>query len=298
MKSSKSILMKIVFILFLMIAFCQNGITTVSAPPILSVQRTGFFLSNETNATIDNGALTVGLSVLTADEGNFSYSVNMNYSFHIRNTMAKNHSIVLAYATVGGYSDFVSPFKWYVEPSGENYTASQHECTNLTVHNWADEAGIYHLINVTMRPFSTSDIDIDIHYDFWVVADYFDFSTGVGQNLPWKSSAMQSVVISIMNRTLFEGIDFQTNENLAISTFEESKNGTWNLNMTRYHEDFLITRLKQNTYLPPRSPVCTPVVAVAVVLITLAVGFFALCQERKAKSMVRLGTKTNLHHIG
>lgn len=253
----------------------------------------------ETNATIDNAAITADLSVLITDEGNFSYSVNMNYSFRIRNTMAKNHSIVLAYATVGGHSDFVSPFKWYVEPSGENYTASQHECTNLTVHNWADEAAIYHLINVTMRPLSTSDIDIDIHYDFWVVADHFDFSTAVGQSLPWKSSAMQSVVISIMNRTLFEGIVFQSNENLTISSSEQSKNGTWHLNMTRYHEDFITTRLRQNTHLPPRSSVCTPVAAMAVVLITLVVGSFVLWRDKKERSSGgTIETKTNLNHIG
>jgi len=297
-KSRKSIPMKIVFILLLMIAFCQNGITPVSAPPMVSGQETGFFLLKETNTTIDNGAVTVGLSVLTADGDNFSYSVNMNYSFRIRNTMAKNHSIVIAYATVGGHSDFVSPFKWYVEPSGENYTVSQHECTNLTVHNWADEAAIYHLINVTMRPFSTSDIDIDIHYDFWVIGDDFDFSISVGQSLPWESSAIQFVGISIMNRTLFEGIVFQSNENLTDSSSETSKNGTWHLNMTRYHEAFITTRLRQNTYSPPGPPVYTPFAAMAVVLIALVIGSFVLCQERKAKSMVRLNTRTNLHHIG
>lgn len=212
--------------------------------------------------------------------------------------MAKNHSIVLTYSIVGSLSDFISPFSWHMELSRENYTAFQYGRTNLTVHNWADAAPNYHMINVKMRPFSVSDIDIDIQYDFWVVGDHFDFSIAVGQSLPWESSAIQSVGISIMNRTLFEGIVFQSNENLTDSSSEASKNGTWHLNMTTYHEDFLTTILKQNTYLPPRPPVYTPVAAMTVVLIILVVGSFVLYQERKAKSMVRLKTRTNLHHIG
>ncbi|TFG09775.1 hypothetical protein EU538_03990 [Candidatus Thorarchaeota archaeon] len=213
-------------------------------------------------------------AVVTSTAGlNYSYEVHGCYRFDLRNSGDRNATVMLAHAMTGSVSVHSFSLDYWTSGYAEGHTAVLYQSTELLGRYdiWARHSSAYHILNVTLVNETSVVLNIHVRFRISASADILNLGFAASDSLPWDNNAFQIIELSVLNKTLFEGIGFIPNT--SVSTLDGSGLTTlyWELNMTSFAEKYVTAILVQNEYMPPHYDLRPAAVATVVVLVFVVV---------------------------
>lgn len=247
---------------------------------------TGIVSPDHSNVSTDMADVNISIVSERMNEVNFTHNVTIGYAINVRNAREQHASILLAYTAISQGVDITAlSFECGMEGEEQNYTLDSYQSTSLpgTYEQWAAEASGFHILNITLEGYTNALVSIDVRFQVWTSADYFNLKFAMGSSLPWGDSAFQDMKISVLNATAFHSIDFEPKETLNVIRSAIDTTGTWHFNMSNFSEDFVGVTLQQNVYMPPGY---NPTVPAALIIMTIfLVGSYILWKYTRTRDL-------------